>query len=135
LPSALYGRATINADGAAIALAILVAAFVLRAGARAMPQVAARQRAAWMTLCMLVKPSQLALAPIELLASRWPNIRWRIVAAVILPGLLLTCLWVYLTRAEIAVWRLTDNGLSAEQFAFGWKLHFMAENPGHFLGL
>lgn len=135
LPSALYGRATINADGAAIALAILVAAFVLRAGARAMPQVAARQRAAWMTLCMLVKPSQLALAPIELLASRWPNIRWRIVAAVILPGLLLTCLWVYLTRAEIAVWRLTDNGLSAEQFAFGWKLRFMAESPGHFLDL
>lgn len=135
LPSALHGRATISADGAAIGLAMLVAALALRAGMAYAPLQHLGQRILWMTLCILVKPSQLALAPVELLASRWPHGRWWIPAAVILPGAALTGVWVTLIGGEVAAWRLTDGGLPAEQFQIGWKLGYMAAHPLHFAEL
>lgn len=135
LPSAQFGRAMVSADGAATALAILVAALALRAGALGAPWHRLGERIAWTTLCILVKPSQLALAPLELLATRRKVGSWLASAAVVLPGALLTGLWVYLTGAEVAIWRLTDSGLPAEQFAIGWKLAYIAEQPGRFVNL
>lgn len=132
LPSALQGRAAVSADGAALSLAMLVTALALRAAPRGSPAGGEKQRASWMTLCLLVKPSQLALAPIALLTHR--KVRgqlWR-GAAVALPGVLLTGLWVWLIGGEMAAWRLTDAGYAAEQFEIGWKLGFMAEHPAHF---
>jgi hypothetical protein len=132
LPSALQGRVGISADGPAIALAILTAALALRGGIAGLPLQGIAPRTGWMTICILIKPSQLALAPIELLA--WHRQRaalWR-AALLALPGLLLTGLWVLLNGGEVAAWRLTDTGVPAEQLSIGWKLGFMAEHPRHF---
>ena len=82
LPAALYGRAVISADGAALACAMMVTAATLQGALR----VGTRgwgQQALWMTLAALSKPPVIVFA--LLAPMRWSfedlSRRWRMIAS------------------------------------------------------
>jgi len=59
--------------------------------------------------------------------------RWGSLAIVVLPGIILSPLWVVAVSADIAVWRLLEErNDSSEQFDPLWKLLYMWEHPYHF---
>ena len=59
--------------------------------------------------------------------------RWHRVAIVVLPGLILSPLWVVAVSAEIAAWRLKlEEHHPPEHFDPLWKLQYMWEHPLHF---
>ncbi|MFL6803681.1 MAG: DUF2142 domain-containing protein [Xanthobacteraceae bacterium] len=134
LPAALYGRAVISADGAALACAMMVTAATLQGALR----VGTRgwgQQALWMTLAALSKPPVIVFA--LLAPMRWSledlSRRWRMIAGVIVPGLVAMAAWTALTSGDIAAWRMAElTGRDAEQFAPAWKLAFMLQQPLHF---
>lgn len=134
LPSALYGRSVVGADGATLSLTLLVTALCLRA-ALALPGRGAVERATWMCLAVLTKPPQVVFVLLEGMTAPLRDLarRWRTTALVVLPGLLLAPLWVVAVSGEMAVWRIVEaTGAPAEQFDLRWKLGFMLANPGHF---
>lgn len=131
LPTALYSRAVVSADGAVLGSTMLVAALGL-AGASRVDAGRLRERALWMTLCILSKPPQIAFALLE--AWRHPprelRRRWRTIGLVVLPGLILSPLWIVAVGGDAAVWRMVESsGRPAEQFDPLWKLSYMAEHP------
>lgn len=135
LPAAFYGRTVIGADGATVALTLLTSALALRAlkwGGAARRG----ERAVWMTLCVLSKPPQLvflALEALPLLRTKPEPGRWRTAALVVLPGLVLSPLWILATAGEMAAWRVIEGtGLPPEQFDPVWKMLFLFDNPLHF---
>jgi uncharacterized membrane protein len=133
LPSAVFGRSVISADGMVLASTLVVTALCLRAATAG--EANGRSRAVWMTLSALTKPSQIVFALLELMARplglRWR--RWAVAAAVIVPGILLTALWVRVVDADVAAWRIYEGtGVPAEQFKVGWKLQYMAGHPLQF---
>src|SRR5882724_7368183 len=85
LPSALYGRAVISADGCVLSFAMVVAALCL-AGARGVQR--PWERALWMTLCTLSKLPQAALVLLEAMTAPPKDLvrRWRTLLLVIAPG-------------------------------------------------
>ena len=136
LPSALYGRAVINADAAAFAFSLVVVAMFLRAAAGAsVARVASRS--AWMTLCALSKPPSLAFILLEWMggasAATGRRATWRTAAIVTLPAVAAALLWTALSSADVAAWRLVElTGAAAHEFSPGWKLRFMLAHPLEF---
>ncbi len=68
LPAALYGRAVISADGAALACTMVVTALCVRAAR--LGDRGVWERALFMTLSVLSKPPQLAFVLLEAMTSR-----------------------------------------------------------------
>jgi Predicted membrane protein (DUF2142) len=110
LPASLYNRSVLSADGAALSTAVIITALCLRA---AWQPAAGRvwERSLWMTLCALSKQPQIAFILLEFVAYRLKELprRWASIAAVVLPSVILSPLWVWAVSAEIAVWRLQEG--------------------------
>jgi uncharacterized membrane protein len=88
-----------------------------------------------MTLCALSKQPQIVFVLLELMVSRLKALprRWSTVAIVVLPCVILSPLWVVAVSAEIAAWRLQEEGYHPpEHFDPLWKLFYMWEHPYHF---
>lgn len=134
LPASLYGRSVLSADGGVVSYTLIATALSLRAAFAARAS-GAVQRAVWMTLCVLSKPPQIAFVLLELFAApmrAWPA-RWRTIALVILPGVILTPLWIWAVGASVGEWRMIEgDNLPPEQFSLVWKAKFLLEHPGHF---
>jgi uncharacterized membrane protein len=132
LPSALYGRAIINADAAAFAYSLVLVAMFLRS-VMGLPMLTTFARSAWMVLCVLSKPPNVVFVLLEWLATHSPTFQRRrfwCLIGVNLPALAATLLWTSVSSADVAAWRLVElTGANPEQFSPGWKLHFMASNP------
>jgi len=134
LPVSLYNRSVLSADGAALSAALMITALCLRAacGAGAGQRL---QRAVWMTLCALSKQPQIVFVFLELMVHPIRDLprRWRTVALVTLPSIVLSPLWVMAVSAEMAAWRLqVEEHHPPEHFDPLWKLGYMWENPWHF---
>ncbi len=133
LPAALYGRAVIGADGAALSFVLVVAGLSLRtidAPARRVGE-----QALWMTLCVIAKLSNVAFIVLEAMRGPVRDLprRWGAVALIVLPGLALTLWWVAATGGDVGTWRvIAGTGTPAEKFDLTTKLWFMAGNPLHF---
>ena len=131
LPSALYGRAVINADSAALAYSLVLVAIFLRT-IMGTPIVATSARSVWMLLCVLSKPPNVAFLLLEWLSRSPASLRRRFwqVAAATLPAVAAAFFWTVISSADVAAWRLVElTGVHAEQFSPGWKLRFMVTNP------
>ena len=87
-----------------------------------------------MSLCALCKQPQIVFVLLELMICRpKESRRWGSLAIVVLPGLILSPLWVVAVSADIAVWRLIEErNDSSEQFDPLWKLLYMWDHPYHF---
>jgi uncharacterized membrane protein len=136
LPVSLYGRAVISADGCTLGFTMLVLALGLAGTSRAFHATGNGpglwERMAWMTLCILSKPPQIAFALLETLRTPLRELpqRWRTLGLVVLPGLILSPLWVVAVGADAGTWRISDgSNLPAEQFDPLWKLGQMALHP------
>lgn len=138
LPSSLYGRAVISADGCTLGFTMLVLALSLAGASRAFVADTGGkgsrlwERVAWMTLCILSKPPQIAFALLEAMRAplREAPRHWRTIALVVLPGLILTPLWVIAVSGDAGTWRISDgSNLPAEQFDPLWKLGQMIGDP------
>ena len=133
LPSALYARSIVGVDSTALAFTLMAVAVCLRA--LRSDAVSAGARALWITLSVLTKPPHIAFVLLEAMTGplRELRSRWRMVLLVVLPGLLLSALWVLATGGEVAAWRMTHGTeRPAELFDPLSKLVFMLENPLHF---
>jgi hypothetical protein len=93
------------------------------------------ERSLWMTLCVLAKQPQIVFVLLELMAGRLRALprRWSSLAIVVLPGIILSPLWVVGVSADVAAWRVREgHNYPAEQFDLLWKLSYMWEHPFHF---
>jgi uncharacterized membrane protein len=136
LPIALFERSIVCADGAALSLGLLVTALCVRAACGGTAAARAWQRAVWMTLCVLIKPSQIAFILLEGMARPFKELprAWRSVAMVVAPGAVLTVAWLVAGSADMAAWRMIEGtGEPAEHFNVGWKLRFLLAQPQHFV--
>jgi uncharacterized membrane protein len=134
LPVSLYNRSVLSADGAALSSALVITALCLRGGWKASAG-PIWERSLWMTICALSKQPQIVFVFLELMTFRLKELprRWRSVLAVILPGVILSPLWVMAVSADIAAWRLQgDKYHPPEEFNPLWKLVYMWEHPLHF---
>src|SRR5947207_654144 len=132
LPVSIYNRSVLSADGAALAYALVITALCLSA-----VQGYGRpwERSLWMTLCALSKQPQIVFVVLELMVCRMKELRrrWRSLALIVVPSLILSPLWVLAVSADIAVWRLAQaETYPREQFDPLWKLAYMWEHPLHF---
>ena len=133
LPSALYGRAVINADAAALAYSLVLVAIFLRVVVGG-PNVNTATRLVFLLLCVLSKPPNIVFVLLEWI-RRWLGPRrpfWNLVgpASVAIGAALL---WTTISSADVAAWRLVElTGANAEQFSPGWKLRHMISNPAAF---
>jgi uncharacterized membrane protein len=134
LPVSLYNRSVLSADGAALSSALVITALCLR-GAWKASAGSIWEGSIWMTVCALSKQPQIVFVFLELLTFRLKDLprRWHRVLIVILPGLILSPLWVIAVSADIAAWRLQgDRYHPPEEFDPLWKLFYMWEHPLHF---
>lgn len=138
LPASLYGRAVVSADGCTLGFTMLVLALSLAGASRAFAGDANGkgaglwERMAWMTVCILSKPPQIVFGLLELMRAplREAPRHWRTIALVVLPGLVLTPLWVIAVSGDAGTWRISDgSNLPAEQFDPLWKLGQMVGDP------
>ena len=134
LPVSLYNRVVLSADGAALSYALVITALCFRA---AWNPSAGRiwERSLWMTLCVLAKQPQIVFVLLELMAGRLRELprRWSSLAIVVLPGVILSPLWVVGVLADVAAWRVREgHNYPPEQFDPLWKLSYMWEHPLHF---
>ena len=134
LPVSLYNRSVLSADGAAFSTALMITALCLRAAPGPTDE-RVWERSLWMTLCALSKQPQIVFVLLELMVYRlreWPR-QWLRVTSVVLPSIILSPLWVFAVSAEIAAWRLQEEGHHPpEHFDPLWKLLYMWEHPYHF---
>jgi uncharacterized membrane protein len=134
MPSALYGRTVIGADGAALSFTLVVTALWLRSAARPGRE-GVWERTAFMTLCVLSKPPQVAWLALEFMVRPWRQLlhQWRVVALVALPGLALTALWVVVVSADVGAWRVAQGtGTPAQSFEPARKLALLFGDPLRF---
>jgi hypothetical protein len=134
LPVSLYNRTVLSADGAALSYALVITALCFRAAAK---PVAGQvwERSLWMTLCVLAKQPQIVFVLLELMGGQLKGLsrRWRSLAIVVLPGVILSPLWVVGVSADVAAWRVREgHNYPPEQFDPLWKLAYMWEHPYHF---
>ena len=131
LPSALYGRVVVSADGPSLAFAMMAVALMAR-GVLAPAADRPWQQSLWLAIGALTKPPQLALVLLGAMKQpfgAWPR-RWKAAAAVALPSVILTGLWTIASSADVAAYRLTDfMDVPPEQFDPIWKLQFMLHDP------
>jgi uncharacterized membrane protein len=88
-----------------------------------------------MTLCALSKQPQIVFLLLELMVYRVKELprQWLRVASVVLPSVILSPMWVFAVSAEIAAWRLQEEGHHPpEHFDPLWKLLYMWDYPYHF---
>jgi hypothetical protein len=134
LPVSLYNRVVLSADGAALSYALVITALCFRAAWK--PSTGrVWERSLWMTLCVLAKQPQIVFVLLELMAGRLRELprRWSTLAIVVLPGVILSPLWVVAVSADVAAWRVREgHNYPAEQFDPLWKLSYMWEHPFHF---
>jgi uncharacterized membrane protein len=134
LPAALYARAVISADGAALASVMVVVALCVRSTRRVdAPPVL--EQAAWMAVCVLSKPPQIAFTLLATMRRPFRELvaDWRALAMIVLPGCIIALFWFYITGSDVAAWRMSEpKGVPMEQFEVTWKLGFMLEHPLHF---
>jgi uncharacterized membrane protein len=134
LPTALYQRAVISADGAVLAATLMVLALCLRAIDK--PGEGAWHRAVWVTISSLTKPPQLAFALLETmrLSSTGPRAQWLTALLVAAPGFVLSFLWIAIVSADIGAWRISEgSGLPPQEFDPVWKLQFLLDHPREFI--
>jgi uncharacterized membrane protein len=131
LPVSLYNRSVLSADGAALSYALMVTAICFGAIQRLRP---VWERSLRMTLCALSKQPQIIFILLELMVRPWTDRkRGRRLALVVLPGLILSPLWVVGVSADVAAWRLLEaESHPREHFDPIWKLAYMWEHPFHF---
>jgi Predicted membrane protein (DUF2142) len=134
LPVSLYNRTVLSADGAALSYSLVITALCFRA---AWEPSAGRvwERSLWMTVCVLAKQPQIVFVLLELMVGRLRELprRWRSLAIVVLPGVILSPLWVVGVAADVAAWRVREgHNYPPEQFDPLWKLAYMWEHPYHF---
>ena len=132
LPVSIYNRSVLSADGTALACALVVTALCFSAAQR---YGRVWERSFWMTLCVLSTQPQIVLALLELMVGRsaGPVRRWSNLALVVVPGFILSPLWVLAVSADIAAWRLVEaETVPREQFDPVWRLAYMWEHPLHF---
>src|SRR5260221_8444965 len=135
LPVSLYNRAVLSADGAALSYTLAITALCFSAATRKSAVGLVWERSVWMTLCVLSKQPQIVFVLLELMVTRLKEAprRWGSLAIVVLPGLILSPLWVIAVSADIAAWRLLEErNDSSEQFDPLWKLLYMWDHPYHF---
>jgi hypothetical protein len=132
LPVSIYNRSVLSADGAALSYAMVITALCFSAVQRYGPP---WERSLWMTLCALSKQPQIVFVVLELIVCRMTELRrrWRSLALIVIPSLILSPLWIFAVSADIAVWRLGVAEIyPREQFDPLWKLAYMWEHPLHF---
>jgi Predicted membrane protein (DUF2142) len=134
LPVSLYNRVVLSADGAALSYALVITALCFRA---ALNSSGGRvwERSLWMTLCVLAKQPQIVFVLLELMSGRLREFlgRWKSIAIVVVPGVILSPLWVIGVSADVAAWRVREgHDYPVEQFDPLWKLGYMWEHPFHF---
>jgi uncharacterized membrane protein len=134
LPVSLYNRTVLSADGAALSYAMAITGLCFSA---TWGIAASRvwERSLWMTLCVLAKQPQIIFVLLELMVSWFKKLprRWSSLAIVVLPGLILSPLWVVAVSADVAAWRVMEGrNYPPEHFDPLWKLAFMWEHPYHF---
>ena len=132
LPVSIYNRSVLSADGAALAYALVITALCFRSVER---HGRVWERSLWMTLCALSKQPQIVFAVLELMVCRMTQLRrrWSSLALIVIPGFILSPLWVIAVSADIAAWRLGEaETYPREYFDPLWKLAYMWEHPLHF---
>jgi len=131
LPSALYGRAVINADGPTLAFSIMTISLFLRTVAAG--DTSPSRRAIWMVLCALAKPPNVAFAALEGLAHRHWKRGLLMFLAVSSPAVLAGLVWAGLSGADAGAWRLAEiTGTQQEQYSPVWKLRYSLAHPEAF---
>ena len=131
LPTALYSRAVLSADGPCLAFAMMAVALMVRG---VLDHAADRpwQQSLWLALGALSKPPQLALILLELIkrpARALPR-HWKSAAVVVLPSVILAGLWTVASSADVAAYRMLDYmDVQLEQFDPVWKLRYMLVEP------
>jgi uncharacterized membrane protein len=134
LPVSLYNRVVLSADGAALSYALLITALCFRTACKPLDG-RVWERSLWMTLCVLAKQPQIVFVLLELMVGRLRELprRWRSLAIVVLPGVVLSPLWVIGVSADVAAWRVWEgHNYPPEHFNPLWKLAYMWEHPYHF---
>jgi uncharacterized membrane protein len=130
LPAAIYGRSVINADGGALATAMVVTALWLRGISSPRLPILGRQ-SFWMMLCALTKPANLVFVLLGLMPLRGLSARqWHRPALTILPALAVAVLWSVSSGADTATWRMVEiTGQNPEAFNPAVKLGHLLHHP------
>jgi uncharacterized membrane protein len=134
LPSALFSRAVLSADGSALALTMLVTAATLQS-ARGDRPVGIYIRSLALALCALTKPTQLIFIFLEAITApaRLLVRYWRTTAIVIVPAVIASLTWVAASSADVAAWRILDGTNNPpEYYQPIWRIQYMVEHPLHF---
>jgi uncharacterized membrane protein len=130
LPVSLYNRSVLSADGAALCSALMITALCFKLGAGRL-----WERSLWMTFCALSKQPQIVFILLELMVAPLKELprRWRSIAIVALPCLVLSPIWVVAVSGEMGAWRLQlEEQHPPEHFDPLWKLLYMWDHPWHF---
>ena len=112
LPSSLYSRAVISADGPSLACAMMAVALMLR-GVTSPAADRPWQQSLWLALGALSKPPQLALVLLEMMkrpAREWPR-HWKSAAVVVLPSFVLAVAWTIAAGADDSRIRLSSANM------------------------
>ena len=133
LPAAIYGRSVINADGSALAAAMVVTALWLRGILSPQLPILGRQ-SLWMMLGALTKAPNLVFVLLGLLPLRGlPARRWHLLALTILPAIAVAVLWSLSSGADTATWRMVEiTGQNLDAFNPAVKLAYLLDHPLHF---
>jgi len=131
LPTALYSRAVLSADGPCLAFAMMAVALIAR-GVLSPATDRPWQQSLWLALGAMAKPPQLALILLEAMkrpARALPR-HWKSAAVVVLPSVILAGLWTVASSADVAAYRMLDYmDVQLEQFDPVWKLRYMLVEP------
>jgi len=131
LPTAVYSRSVLSADGASLACAMMAVALMSR-GTLAPAADRPWQQSLWLALGALAKPPQLALILLEGMKRPMRALprHWKSAAIVMLPSVILAGLWTIASSADVAAYRrLAYMDVQLEHFDPVWKLHYMVHDP------
>jgi uncharacterized membrane protein len=129
LPAALYGRSVVNADGSALAAAMLVVALWLR-GILSLHGHRPGQLSVWMMFSALTKPTNLACVLLGLIL---PARRWPAVVLATLPAIGVALFWTVQSGADSGAWRMVEiTGQDASAFDPLVKFSHWLNHPLHF---
>jgi uncharacterized membrane protein len=133
LPAAIYGRSVINADGSALASAMVVTALWLRGILSPRLHMLGRQ-SFWLMLCALTKAPNLVFVLLGLMPLRgMPARRWLLPALTILPATAVAVIWTFSSGADTATWRMVEiTGQKLDAFNPAVKLAYLLDHPLHF---
>jgi uncharacterized membrane protein len=133
LPAAIYGRSVINADGSALAAAMVVTALWLRGILSPQLPMLGRQ-SLWLLLGALTKAPNLVFVLLGLMPLRgMPARRWHLLALTILPAITVAVLWSFSSGADTAAWRMVEiTGQNLDAFNPAVKLAYLLDHPLHF---